>query len=167
MRESEIAAHQTVAIDFRALRDSRTPGVGNSVIPPDIANGQIGWSMIGNENKTLSTRSEQISLSQAVASTYSCINCCPSSRFIDTVNPGYATIGVYDTEQFFTIGIIQDCMQNTTPIQGGGDWSSSNSTVAPVSAGGLAEGTVSGRRDNFGPMDELCLVRRWPKLLEG
>ena len=144
IRESDIAPHQTIAIDFRQLRDSQTHGAFDAVIPLNIDKGQIGWSMIGNENKTLSTRSEQISLSRAVASTYSCGNCCPSSRFIDTVNPGYASIGVYDTEQFFTIGIIQDCMQNTTPIQGGGDWSSSNVSIAAVNGGGLAEGMSPG-----------------------
>lgn len=171
LRESEIAPHQTVAVDFRSLRDSQTPGVGNLVIPLDAVYGQIGWSMIGTENKTLSARSEQISLSGAVASTYSCANCCPSSRFYDTVNPAFAETPPGSNMQYFTIGIMTDCMQNTTPIEGGASWTSLNSAIATVdNYSGLAQavspGTTSITGDwmNFSWLDagQQCWYNEYP-----
>ena len=44
LRESDIGPHQTIAIDFRALRDSQTPGAFNAVIPLNLDKGQTGWS---------------------------------------------------------------------------------------------------------------------------
>ncbi len=75
---TEIKPNQTVAIDFREMRGSLTPDQMGNVIPFDLESGQIAWSASGSEPKTLSARSEQISVSEGIASTYSCANCCPN-----------------------------------------------------------------------------------------
>jgi hypothetical protein len=170
LRESDIAPHQTIAIDFRVLRDSQTQGAFNAVIPLNLDKGQIGWSMIGNENKTLSTRSEQISLAQGVASTYSCFNCCPSSRIYDTVTPAFATTGVPGVMQYYTIGLITDCYGTSEPAQGGAAWTTSYSAVATITQGGYAEAvspgetTITGDWINFSWLDAggQCWYNEYP-----
>src|SRR5690606_23078033 len=75
---TEIKPSETVAIDFLDFRDNQMPDQMGNVIPYDLESGQIAWSVSGNANKTLSARSEQISLADGIASTYSCANCCPN-----------------------------------------------------------------------------------------
>jgi hypothetical protein len=170
IRESDIAPHQTVAIDFRQLRDSQTLGAFDAVIPLNIDKGQIGWSMVGNENKTLSARSEQISLNQAVASTYACANCCPSSRIYDTVNPAFATTGVPGVMQYYTIGLITDCMGNSEPAQGGAAWTILHSAIATIDQSGSAqavspgETTITAEWMNFAWFDvgQNCWMDEYP-----
>jgi len=171
LRESEIAAHQTVAVDFRSLRDSQTPGAFDATLPTHIADGQIGWSMIGTQNKSLSARSEQISLATGVASTYSCANCCPSSRIYDSVNPLFATTTPGQNMQYYTIGVITDCMPNSTPIQGGAaPWTSLSPPIATVDSNGLAlgvspgEATIQGDWMNFSWLDAggQCWYNEYP-----
>lgn len=83
----EIKRNQTVAIDFRNLRDLQTPDVNGNIIPLNVNKGQIAWSVSGNENKTLSGRSEQISVANGLSSTYDCRNCCPNSIYDANINP--------------------------------------------------------------------------------
>lgn len=73
----EIKGNQTLAIDFRQLRDAHAANVRGNLIPQNIEKGQIAWSVFGGENKTLSGRSEQVNLAQGITSTYDCRNCSP------------------------------------------------------------------------------------------
>ncbi len=95
----ELKAGQTVEIDFRKLRDDQTPGDRGEVIPPNIDVGQIAWSAHGIEMKTMSGRSEQISLGNGVASTYACANPCPNVIDQVSVEPIEFNMAVGDTEQ--------------------------------------------------------------------
>ena len=52
----DIKAHETAAIDFRALRDTQTAGERGQKIPLNIEKGQIAWSVFGDDNYTLSGR---------------------------------------------------------------------------------------------------------------
>ena len=70
--EREIRPHETVAIDFRELRDQQTPDKMRRLIPLSSQGGQIQWSVRGGQTHSLSVRSEQISLTGGVASNYSC-----------------------------------------------------------------------------------------------
>lgn len=142
--EREIKANQTVAIDFRGLRDTQTPDSRGNVIPLNIERGQIAWSIIGRENKTLSGRSEQISVSRGVSSTYDCRNCCPDTRIIDTISPAFADTEIGGSIQYFQIGIITNCYGQETPIQySAGELFSSNSSIAAIN-GSFAEGMSLG-----------------------
>jgi len=127
--------------------------------------------MIGTQNKSLSARSEQISLATGVASTYSCANCCPSSRIYDSVNPLFATTTPGQDMQYYTIGVITDCMQNSTPIQGGAaPWTSLSPAIATVDSNGLAlgvspgEATIQGDWMNFSWLDagQQCWYNEYP-----
>ncbi len=143
--EREIKAHQTVAIDFRKLRDEQIADSFGNVIPLGVAKGQIAWSVIGREGKSLSGRSEQISVANGVSSTYDCRNCCPSSRIIDTISPGFADTAVGGSVHYFMIGVITDCNGVQTATQtSGGDWFSSNVSIASINGGGIAEGMTPG-----------------------
>lgn len=78
--EREIRPHEAVEIDFRQLRDAQAADKLRRVIPLDVNQGQIAFSMRGGENRSMSFRSEQISLSEGTASTYSCANCPCQNR---------------------------------------------------------------------------------------
>lgn len=93
----ELKPGETVAIDFRALRDSQTPDSIGRIIPLNVQTGQIGWSSHGRENKVMSGRSEQISLTEGVASTYACANCCPNVVNGVFIDPNSTNAGVGDS----------------------------------------------------------------------
>ncbi len=78
--EREIKPHQTIAVDFRKLRDDQTPDGLHRTIPLNLDKAQIAWSIRGGQNKSLSFRSEQSSLSGGIASNYACANCPCQNR---------------------------------------------------------------------------------------
>ncbi|HMQ03774.1 MAG TPA: hypothetical protein PKD26_07650 [Pyrinomonadaceae bacterium] len=86
---NDIKPNQTAAIDFRSLRDDQTPDSMGRVIPFGLEIGQIAWSVKGGENNVLSGRSEQVSVSEGVASTYSCWNCCPDTVYQTGILPSW------------------------------------------------------------------------------
>jgi hypothetical protein len=140
-----IKAKQTVAIDFRQLRDSQTADANGHLIPTNLENGQITWSVFNGENKTLSGRSEQINLSQGLSSTYDCRNCCPDSTIIDGVIPGTGEAEVGGTINYLLNTHIESCYGNsgTFPSEGYG-WLSTDSSIAIIADNGLAEAMSPG-----------------------
>ncbi|HSK73111.1 MAG TPA: hypothetical protein VK892_15545, partial [Pyrinomonadaceae bacterium] len=96
----EIKAGQTIAIDFKELRDNQTPDSIGNIIPLDIERGQIAWTMKGRESNSVSGRSEQVNTVKGVSSTYACYNCCQNSFFDGWVTPSdvYSSFG--DISQF-------------------------------------------------------------------
>ncbi len=108
---TEVKAGQTIAIDFREIRDAQTPDRLGRVIPLDLEHGQIAWSVKGGENKTLSARSEQISVSEGVASTYSCANCCPDSYYDGILIPYDAEEGIGGMVPFRALQQDSTCLQ--------------------------------------------------------
>lgn len=128
----EIKAHETTAIDFRALRDAQTPDAMGNVIPLNIGKGQIGWSVKGRENRTLSGRSEQISPAKGISSTYDCRLCCPVGFFDGEITPFSVVGNVGDVTNF--IGVQQDvnCYGQLYPPHPANivRWQSTDPTVA-------------------------------------
>lgn len=139
MGVSEVKPHQTVAVDFREYRDRQTPDAMGNVIPLNVDKGQIGWSVRGAANKTLSGRSEQISLSKGVASTYACANCCPDSVYNANIMPDWIEL------DFGSSGFMAPMQTDITCNQtlfgpytiGGANWDSDNVNVVTVSGGEL------------------------------
>jgi hypothetical protein len=86
----ELKPGATVAIDFRELRDAGTPDSSGGVIPLNLQTGQIAWSSQGREDKTMSGRSEQVSVAGGLASSYACANNCrePLLRRVGYAQPG-------------------------------------------------------------------------------
>jgi hypothetical protein len=136
----EIKGHQTVAIDFRELRDAQTPDTLERVIPLNIEKGQISWSVNGDANKTLSGRSEQVNLSQGISSAYDCRNCCPDSFYDASTVPGTATTFPGDTTQFLSTQRDINCYGvisapfSISPFE----WISFNTGIATVDQNGLS-----------------------------
>lgn len=131
---NEIRPGETVAIDFRKLRDEQTPDGSGKIIPVEAERGQIAWSVRGAQNRVLSGRSEQISLSEGVASTYACYNCCPNSTLDTWINPTAAAI-VYEAHTWFIANQTEsNCYQQQFGpyVPGGVAWYSSNTNVASV-----------------------------------
>ncbi len=137
--EQIVKPNQTIAIDFRSLRDSQTPDGMGRLIPLDAETGQIAWSVKGGENKVLSGRSEQISLSEGVASTYSCANCCPDSFYNANIVPDWIEL------DFGSGGFMAPMQTDITCNQtllgpytvGGANWDSDNVNVVTVLGGEL------------------------------
>lgn len=142
----ELKRNQTVAIDFRELRDSQTPDATGIVIPLNLEKGQIAWSVAGNSDKILSGRSEQISISQGVASTYDCRNCCPNSFWDGWLDPFSEPIQIGGDLSF--VGIQQDvnCMGSQMPTYPADIlfWSSNDGGVAIVDNFGHVTGVGTG-----------------------
>lgn len=142
---NDIKPHQIIAVDFRELRDSQTPDSMGRVIPSGLETGQIAWSVKGADNKTLSGRSEQISTSGGLASTYACYNCCPDSVYQTGILPSSIELLFGATE--YLQGQQTDMSCNGTPlgpyIPPNIFWNSNNINVATVDGGQLI-GTGAG-----------------------
>ncbi len=143
---SEIKANQTVAVDFKHIRDEQIPDRNGSIIPLTAVKGQIAWSVSGVENKVLSGRSEQISLSRGVASTYDCRNCCPNSVYDAWLDP----FSVYEN-----IGSTTGFLANQRDISCNGQiygpytptsqtWNSTDWNIASVNGYGMETGVGVG-----------------------
>ena len=157
MPESEIKAGQTIAVDFRELRDAQTKDGLRRVIPANVDKGQIAWSAKGAKKNSLSVRSEQVSLSEGIASTYACLNCPCENRVIDGwVDPISVEELVGGT--FFLEGtqVEENCYstQFYTPIPYI-SWSSSNSSIASVDSGGNAEAIAAGETTIYASWDRI------------
>lgn len=135
---------ETTAIDFREIRDEQTPDTIGRTIPLEIDRGQIAWSVKGGQNKSLSGRSEQISLSGGTASTYACYNCCPDSVYQRELLPSYIELE-YGSNGF--LGPAQtdmNCYYSPVGpyVPSGVYWFSDNTNVISLFDGELVSGDV-------------------------
>jgi len=128
----EIKGKQTVAIDFRSLRDNQTPDTTGQRIPLNIERGQIAWSVKGRDNYTINSRSEQVSLQQGVSSTYDCRNCCPNNFFDGWVTPGEVSGFVGDVTNFSALQRDTNCYGQLFPPRSADivNWESTDPSVA-------------------------------------
>lgn len=134
----ELKGSETIAIDFRALRDAGASDVNGTVIPLNLTKGQIAWSVSGVDNKTLSGRSEQISVSGGTSSTYDCRNCCPNSIY-DGWLTSFSTFDVVgDVTGFIAMQQDKNCMGQTYPPYPADfvNWDSTNWGVASIDYNG-------------------------------
>ncbi len=143
---TEVKPGQTIAIDFKKLRNEQTPDVNGNVIPLNLETGQIAWSVKGGGNRTMSGRSEQVNETLGIASTYACYNCCPNSVHDGWITPGNQTMSVGGLAGFEAVQQDINCYHQVLPSYPAGfvSWSSSNSSVASVSLLGQAEGLSAG-----------------------
>lgn len=141
----DLRANETIALDFRTIRDDQAPDVSGNIIPINLVKGQIAWSAIGTENKVMSGRSEQISVSGGVASTYACSNCCPDTFNDGWILPSTDTITIGEEVGFIALQQNRNCnFQPFPPFQVSANWISSTPSVASVGYSGEAEGISAG-----------------------
>lgn len=164
-----IEAHETLAFDVRALRDSQAPDQYERTIPPDVTTGHIHWSVDKPGNIPLIGRAEQFDIAKGVSSTSACFYCCQDSFSHGECSPSEIFGWPGDTTQVYALQTNRDCYYNLydpfetfAAFRGG-------SSVASITEGGYAtahtEGTTSFQTDFSGyeytphPYDEYCWDR--------
>ena len=141
-----LAAHQTVEIDVKAIRDNQIPDETGKVLPINTTKGQIQWTVRARaeneharvpENLGLIGQSEQHDAARGMNSTYYCENCCPGSYAWSIILPTNSEIAfeVGKTIVFVHIEVQDNCYGNyyqfdtTSQVS----WSSTLTSVAITS----------------------------------
>jgi hypothetical protein len=132
MYPRELAPGETAVFDFRKIRDQQIPDSSGKVLPLNLAVAQIRWSMIGRAQTRMIGRSEIISKSGKVSSSYSCGVCCRNSYQSSRLTPDQVFAYFDDVTQFAAKETDTDCYGGqfyeytvTYPT-----WSSSDTSVA-------------------------------------
>lgn len=156
LKPGEVKAGQTVMLDFKQMRDEQTPDSLGNLIPLNVERGQIGWSMVGADNNTMSGRSEQVNTTRGVSSTYACYNCCPDSIIESHPSPFSLSFEVGGQNQYGFEATVRNCYLSRTFFQFVGfDWSSSNPSVGEISNSGWATAIDSGNASMTGYFEEV------------
>ena len=129
-----VAPGATASFDFRQLRDRQIPDSSGRVLPVDFTIGQIRWSMVGGTATTLIGRSEIISKTDKVSSSYSCSICCMNSYQSSRLTPNQVFAYFNDTTQFAAMQKDRDCYGNyfAEYAVSNANWDSSNWNVVDV-----------------------------------
>ncbi len=136
MYPRQLAPGETAAFDFRRMRDEQTPDSSGRVLPRGLTVAQIRWSMVGGAQTRMIARSEIVSASGKVSSSYSCPVCCPNSYNRGFITPDYAVAYFGESRSFAAMQEDRDCYGEIySPYPVPADWSSSDSSVAEVSYG--------------------------------
>jgi hypothetical protein len=112
----ELAAYGTATFDLRKLISEQKPDNQGNVIPLSATGGQFHWSIFGAPpSSKFIGRSEVVSVSNRVSSSYSCPACCPESGpFGSIIPPDPMLVG--DSRLIGTAGTITDCNGYPTNI---------------------------------------------------
>jgi hypothetical protein len=155
---AKIAAHETVAIDLRALRDAQRPDAVGNLIPPDAQAGQFLWSIHGTEMKSIIGRAEQADFINGFSSSYACFNCCPDSFGNGWISGSVFSFPVGGSGLFNAFESYQNCYGGTT-----GTWRVSNAAwaVGPAFLGSFAPAFQSVQFTAATPGNGL-LEATWP-----
>jgi hypothetical protein len=157
----KIAAHETVHIDVKRLRDEQIPDERGRTIPLSVTSGQLQWTLRRKDdqpdddrraNLALIGRSEQIDMAKGIVNNYACQNCCSGSfmgGYLEAAIPyeTFLDLEVQSSRYYFAVEQQQTCYGfEYGPIVSEGiynaTWSSSNSSIATVTSG--ASGNVTG-----------------------
>ena len=132
----ELAVGETAHFDLRQMLAEQKPDNKDVVLPKSVKGGQFHWSVFGGSgagSPRLLGRSEVVSLSKKVSSSYSCPSCCPDSGPFGGIN----TPGTVPIDGFLPVGTngeMTDCNGYTTNM--GGLWMDSwwveNSSMCSV-----------------------------------
>jgi hypothetical protein len=156
LKPREVKPGQTVMLDFKQMRDEQTPDSMGKPIPLNVERGQIGWSMVGADNNTMSGRSEQVNTTLGVSSTYACYNCCPDSIIESQPSPFSLSFDVGGQNQFGFRATVRNCYLSRTFFEFVGfDWSSSNLSVGEISNSGWATAIDGGNASMTGYFEEV------------
>jgi hypothetical protein len=114
----ELAAGGTATFDLRKLISQHKPDNQGNVIPASTTGGQFHWSIFGSPpSSKFIGRSEVVSVSRHVSSSYSCPACCPESGpYGSMIPPDDIPIGGF--RQVNTTGTVYDCNGYPTNIGG-------------------------------------------------
>ena len=146
---SKLAPRETATYDVESIRDLQTKDMGSHTLPTNVTQGQFRWAIRGQTNGriVLIGRTEMVSRSQKVSSSYSCpMDCGPIYDAWLTDFPGPLIIN-----QFGTAAAVETASWNygytMGPYSVGASWSASPWLVSFAAAGidtsvtGASEGT--------------------------
>ncbi|GBC81247.1 hypothetical protein HRbin10_00354 [bacterium HR10] len=149
----ELAAGETAIFDLRRMQQQQTPDSRGQVIPLSVTAGQFRWSVHGGDGTArLMGRSEIVSLSQRVSSSYSCPVCCPYSFLGIVLRPDLFTTTPGGSVLVLVDGFEVDCYGNVFgPFPSGAhECDNHNSGVLSawlengnIRAEGVSEGTTT------------------------
>lgn len=165
----QLAPGATKIFDVRKLRDEQTPDNTGVKLPLNLTVGQIRWSAIGEPSTKLIGRSEVISASGKVSSSYSCNTCCKNSPESAWSDPGIYYGYLTDMKQFTAMERDHDCYGNLVPPYavnrfGNVNWTSYDNAVASVNSfSGMV--TANGIGDTL--IEGTWEATRWQENLTG
>lgn len=135
----KLAPGETATIDIKKLRDEGQTDNKGRTLPKDITSGQARWSIHGAGSARLIGRSEVLSVSRRISSSYSCACDCPTAPTGVWIDPSAMTLLIGDTGSFAGWETSSDCVGNTIgPYSASGDWWVDNPNI-----GSMASGTVT------------------------
>ncbi|MBX3245341.1 MAG: hypothetical protein KF685_12895 [Acidobacteria bacterium] len=142
----ELKPKETVAIDFKKLRDEQTEDINGNTIPLNIETGQIAWSSKGPDNRTTSGRSEQVNETLGIASTYACYNECMDSFSDGWVEPDWESIFPENSVLLTAYQVDINSYQQPMPPYPvfSANWDSNNPSAVSVNPSGEAYGVSGG-----------------------
>lgn len=105
-----LGGKQTAVFDLREIRDKQVPDKDGNVIPRSVVGGQFRWSVVGGAGLSrLIGRTEVVSLSNRVSSSFSCPTCCPDSFLNLDLTPAVSTGAQGGSIQLAVDGFLIDC----------------------------------------------------------
>ncbi len=143
----KLAAGETAVFDMKQVIDEQKPDYGKSLLPKNLQLGQFKWLVHGvtGGKIILNGRAEMVSRSQRISTSYSCAPPCTVGVW-GGVDPGSMEMAVGET---YTLSSWEYSMDAngfiTGPYGGGGDWSSSNTSVATVDSIGAVTAVAPGQ----------------------
>ncbi len=157
----ELAPGATAVFDLRALRDEQRRDQQGHVIPLTATSGQFYWSLRdGRPGAKFAGRSEIVSVSQHVSSSYSCALCCTDSYGGGFISPNPITVGIDGTQAVSAWENMSSCYGGQYSEQApGAQWSVENSSIVSVDGSGVhgvadGETTLSATWDSVEAQDE-------------
>jgi hypothetical protein len=148
----ELEPGETTVVDLRELRDSGRADEHGTVLPPDAAEGQVHWSVIGAANHVMVGRAEYVDRRHGLVTTFACSSCCPDSYSGAWASPAGMLLPItsYDTLNAFQQNM--NCYgQLLMPFQFYPIWSSSDPSILGVTSGGTATGLSPGMAQGIAP----------------
>lgn len=117
----ELPVGGTATFDLRKIVSEQKPDNQGNVIPLSTTGGQFHWSLFASPPSShFIGRSEVVSASKHVSSSYSCPGCCPESGPFASIIPPEEPVFVGGIAQVNTTGTMSDCNGNRTIIGGVG-----------------------------------------------
>jgi hypothetical protein len=149
----ELAVGEMAVFDLKMLQRERIPDSRGQVIPLSVTMGQFRWSVHGGDGtQRLMGRSEIVSPSRRMSSSYSCPVCCPYSFLGIALRPNSFVTPPGGSVLVLVDGFEQDCYGNVFgPFPSGAhECQSHNSSVlsawlenGQIRAEGVSEGTAT------------------------
>jgi hypothetical protein len=158
-----LAAHETVHIDVKKLRDEQIPDERGRTIPLTVASGQLQWTLRRKDtlpdnderaNLSLIGRSEQVDLTKKIVNNYACQNCCTgdfAGGHLEAaiVSQTFMDLEVQSSRFYFAVEDQQTCYgyQYGAIISGSVNnaiWNTSDINLATVNPGDGTGGNVTG-----------------------